>query len=195
MTIQKNGDIKLLKAIIVYLAYIIIVPFIIYDVYLIAHKIMNPNSSPEIFGMKTFNIISGSMEPNISVDDIVITKKCDKLDIQLNDIITYRAEGETITHRVINIEFINNKVYYTTKGDSNEVADLKKVEYSQIEGKYVGRIPKIGKIFIFFKNSINFFITLTILFLCYLWQRKSIKKKILRKEKRIKFERKMSYTK
>ncbi len=195
MTIQKNGDIKLLKAIIVYLAYIIIVPFIIYDVYLIAHKIMNPNSSPEIFGMKTFNIISGSMEPNISVDDIVITKKCDKMDIQLNDIITYRAEGETITHRVINIEFINNKVYYTTKGDSNEVADLKKVEYSQIEGKYVGRIPKIGKIFIFFKNSINFFITLTILFLCYLWQRKSIKKKILRKEKRIKFERKMSYTK
>ena len=186
---EKHGDVKIAKKLILYALYIIIIPVILYDVFLIFYTIINPGVTPELFGYKTFSIISGSMEPTLSVDDIVIIKKAGQFDIQKNDIITFKINDEVITHRVINMEYRDNKLIYTTQGDSNEVTDMQRVEYNQIEGKYVGKIPKLGKVFSIIKNR-NIFISILIgLLCCYLLQRKSIARKIERKEKRERFER------
>ena len=101
--LEKHEDIKFVINLLIYILYIIIIPIIIYDMFLIIQTIMNPNDTPDFFGYKTFSIITGSMEPTINVNDIVIVKKAGINSIQKNDIIILRIENETITHRIINI--------------------------------------------------------------------------------------------
>lgn len=176
------------KKVIFYLLYIILIPIILYDLYLIIQNNLHPDTTPELFGIKTFNIISGSMEPGIKIDDIIFVKTVKQYEIQKKDIITFVIDNETITHRVINVEIKDNKFIYTTKGDKNEVSDIEKIEFDQIEGKYIGRIPKMGILVNLLKNKIVFFVILIVLILCYYLQRKSIHRKIKRKEKRIRFD-------
>lgn len=187
---EKQEEIRFFKNLLIYILYIIIIPVIIYDLFLIVQTIVKPGVTPDFFGFRTFSIITGSMEPVINIDDIVIVKKVDRIDIQNGDIITFTIENETITHRVLNISFVDGELIYTTKGDKNEVTDIEKIKYNQIEGKYITKIPKAGKLLTFLKNKFVFGTILVILILSYCLQRKHISKKIERKEKREKYERK-----
>lgn len=175
--------------IIIYILYMIIVPFIIYDVIFIIKTISNPNKTPDIMGIKTFSIVSESMQPTINVNDIVIVK--DSNDYHIEDIITFIIDNETITHRIINIETDENGEYvYTTKGDNNDVADENKIKKNQIEGKYIFKIPKIGKIFNILKNKFIFETIIIVLLIILYIERKKTNKKMERKVKRVKFENK-----
>ncbi|MBR0426979.1 MAG: signal peptidase I [Clostridia bacterium] len=187
--LEKHGDIKFAVNLLIYMLYIIIIPIILYDMFLIIQTIINPNSTPNFFGYKTFSIVSGSMEPTININDIVIVKKADRKEIQKDDIITFTAQNEIITHRIINIKNEDGILIYTTKGDSNEVTDIENVEYNQIEGRYVTKIPKIGKLFSILKNKSVFSLILILLIICYIIQKKSLQRKEKRKEKRKKYER------
>ena len=188
--LERHGDLKFAVNLLIYLLYIIIIPIIIYDVFLIIHTIIKPESTPDVFGYKTFTIISGSMEPTINIGDVIIIKKVDKDDIQTNDIITYNIRGEIITHRVIDYKIINDEIVYTTKGDSNEVTDIQEVKYRNVEGKYINKIPKVGKILSLIKNKYVFSSIFILLIICYIIQKKTLQKKIERKEKREEYERK-----
>ena len=188
--LKKQDDLKFAVNLIIYLLYIIIIPIIMYDVFLIAQTIVKPGVTPDLFGYKTFTIISGSMEPTINIDDIVIVKTVDRFDIQIDDIITFKIDEEIVTHRVIDFKVINNDVIYVTKGDSNEVTDMQDVRYENIEGKYIKKIPKAGKILLALKNKYVFSLILILLIICYILQKKNIQKKIKRKEKRKEYERK-----
>ena len=180
---------KIIISVLIYIIYIIIIPIIIFDMFLITQTIINPNKTPDFFGYKTFNIVTGSMEPTIKVDDIVVVKEEDKKNIKKNDIITFKIENEIITHRIIDIAYDNGTLIYTTKGDKNDVTDIEKVQFEQIEGKYVTKISKIGKIFTILKNKYIFSLILILLIICYLIQRKNIQKKKERKNKREAYER------
>ncbi len=187
---EVHREIRFYKNLLIYALYIIIIPIILYDMFLIVQTIVKPGVTPDFFGYRTFSIITGSMEPEINIDDIVIVKRVDRIDIRNGDIITFTIDNETITHRVLNISFADGELIYTTKGDRNDVSDIEKIEYRQIEGKYVGKIPKAGKILTFLKNKYVFGTILFILILSYCLQRKHISRKIERKEKREKYERK-----
>ena len=183
-----------IKFVIIKILYIIIIPIIIYDLILIAQTIINPYKTPNFFGIKTFNIVSGSMEPQISINDIVIIKEIGKRELEVGDIISFNLNGEIITHRITNIENKDDDLIYTTKGDNNEVTDIEQVRYEQIEGKQVGLIPKLGTVLNILKNKIVFAIVLTILLTCFMIERKKFSSKIRRKEKRIEWETKRGHT-
>ena len=170
---SEHKGIVFIKKILIYIICIILIPIIIYDLCIIVQTFLEPENTPSFFGIKTFSIISGSMKPTIDIDDII----------------TYRADNEITTHRVIKIEFKDNKFIYTTKGDNNEVTDIEKVEYGQIEGKYIGKISKFGKVISLLKNKYVFISILALLIICYIVQKKKIQKKIKRKEKREEYER------
>lgn len=186
---ERHDGIKIIISVLIYALYIIIIPIIIYDMFLIAQTIINPNKTPDFFGYKTFSIVTGSMEPTIKINDIIIVKKEDKKNIRKNDIITFKIENEIITHRVIDIAYDNGTLIYTTKGDKNDVTDIERVQFEQIEGKYVTKITKIGKIFTILKNKYIFSLILILLIIFYIIQRKTIQRKKERKNKREEYER------
>ena len=178
-----------IKYILIKILYVIIIPIILYDIILIAQTIIKPDETPSIFGIKTFNIISSSMKPTIGINDIVIVKKVDSSKLKENDIITFNINGDVITHRIIKIENVNNEQIYITKGDSNEVSDSDKITYDNIEGKYLFKIPKIGKVLNFLKNKIVFTAILVILIISFIYEKKKLQIKVRRKEKRRKWDR------
>lgn len=116
-------------------------------IYFIDFKIRDSRIETPLYG--AYVIVSGSMEPIIKVRDAVVVKRCDINDIKKGDVVTYRSQDEAfygilITHRVVNIEEKDGEKVFITKGDHNETIDRKPVSFSQIQGKVVMRIPKIG---------------------------------------------------
>ncbi len=129
------------------------------------------------------------MAPTININDVVFVKEVSEEELKPNDIITFRSDNSIITHRIVEVMEKNNRIIYTTKGDNNNTEDTDRAYFQDIEGKYIGKIPKIGLILSFLKNKIVFIITIIILIICIMYQRKKISNKIKRKEKRIKWER------
>lgn len=83
------------------------------------------------FGYTFFNITSGSMEPNIYVDDYVFVK-INKNNIKKGDIITFKSDNSIITHRIVKID----KDTITTRGDNNNVDD-QPINRKDIIGKVI----------------------------------------------------------
>ena len=91
------------------------------------------------FGYTYFQILTGSMEKEINVDDIVfvhITKEAKE-----GDIISYESGNSVITHRVI--EVLDDG--YITKGDNNKTDDGL-IEKERVIGKVVHISKKMGKV-------------------------------------------------
>ena len=115
---------------------------------------------------QAYVIISQSMEPTIHVQDAIVTKRMD--DYQIGDVCTYLSKnpsyfGIMITHRIIgtDIDSNGNKVY-VFKGDNNYSSDPLNVEYEQIYGKVVMKIPKIGYIQYFLSNAYGWIIAIVV---------------------------------
>ena len=110
----------------------------------------------EIFGYSVFTVSTGSMEPTISQNDIVIVKKTN--DIKVNDIVTYEKDGNYITHRVISM----SDDTLVTKGDANNTNDIS-IPRTSLVGKVINIFEKGGvwqKIFTTPSVIIMMFVTL-----------------------------------
>lgn len=185
---QKKHRNKIIKTILIKLIYILVLPIILWNLAIIIQTLQNPNDTPSVFGIKTFCIISGSMEPNIQINDMVIVKEVQQNEINKDDIITFVVNGDTITHRVIDVESRNGVLLYTTQGDANNIEDEEKITFENIEGKYIGKIPKVGKIVLALKSKTTLAIVLSILILLYIIEQRINNKKIKRNKERIKYE-------
>ncbi len=96
------------------------------------------NVYPNYFGYTFFEVASGSMEPALHVDDIIIVN-IGQDEIVKDDIIAYQGDKDVITHRVL---FIDGDTL-TVKGDANNTID-KPIKREQIIGKVVKVYPKLG---------------------------------------------------
>ena len=104
---------------------------------------------PTVLGFTGVTVISGSMEPEISVGDYVIIKKPKKEDIQKGTIITFEQDGVLVTHRV---ESVVSDGVYSTKGDANNTVDSKLVKFEDILGISVLVVPKFGKLLLWLRT-------------------------------------------
>ena len=98
-------------------------------------------------------VLTGSMLPEIKVKDVVVTKKYDPEDLEVNDIITFlssdqRLSGIIVTHRIVGkfYDQTTGKYSFQTKGDNNNVEDTALVQDYNIIGKVIFKIPKLGYI-------------------------------------------------
>lgn len=167
--------------------YIIIIPIIIFNITLVAKSCINPNETPTFFGIKSFVIVTKSMEPTIMTGDAIFVKQVSEDDVKVGDIISFKDGDSVNTHRIIEIVENNGVKRYKTKGDNNKREDRNLVKYSQIEGKYEFRIKGFGKFIEILKNKITLIILLIILVLVSTMQVRLSKKKLERKEKRYKY--------
>ena len=171
------------------LLYIIIIPIIIFNFTLIIKSFINPNETPDFFGLKSFVIVSKSMEPTIMTGDAILVKKVQQEELKINDIISFQDENSVNTHRIIEITQENGVTKYTTKGDNNKNPDKEKVTYDKIEGKYQFRINGFGKVTEILKNKVTLVILLIILVLVSIYQVRLAKRKLIRKEKRYEYNK------
>ena len=117
-------------------------------------KFINKSENPEFLGISSAIVLSDSMEDKISAGDLIIT--FDKNNYKVDDIIMYRYDGETVTHRIV--EIIDNG--FITKGDANEFNDDYVVYKDDIIGKVNIIIPKYGYVVHWLKFKGGIFILL-----------------------------------
>ena len=122
---------------------------------------------PRVLGMKTFAVLSGSMEPEISVGSVVVTKDIEPEKITAGQIITYSLDGDTmVTHRVVKNDKIKKQL--TMKGDANMVEDANPVSYDRVVGHAISKLPYAGYVVIYLKTPIGIACVCGLLFILIL---------------------------
>ena len=95
-------------------------------------------------GLSTFVVMGSSMEPTLPVGSLALVQPATPTDVAVGQVITYRHDGITTTHRVVGIERLNGQLSFTTKGDANAVVDAKPITFSRDVGLVRASVPAIG---------------------------------------------------
>lgn len=103
-----------------------------------------PVAVPKLLGIQTYNVISGSMEPSISVGSIVYVKNAEFDTLAEGDVIAFESGASVVTHRITSIDSQSKLI--TTKGDANNNEDFVPVAYVNVIGKVVAHVPFLGYI-------------------------------------------------
>ena len=112
-----------------------------------------PVTVPRFMGYEIFNIISGSMEPEIPVGSIVYVKPADLYTISGDDIIAFNSHGSVVVHRVVTNHLVEEN--FITKGDANEKEDIEPVPYASVYGPVVKHYPVIGQLMMIMSNTLG----------------------------------------
>lgn len=138
-------------------------------------------AGPYLAGIKTYAVVSGSMEPELYIGSLAYVKPADASEIKEGDIITFLMEGSltVATHRVVSIDENNRE--FITKGDANNNQDAP-ISFDRLVGKTLFSIPYLGYLTMFIKTKQGIVMAVCILTLMILFSAIS---KIVRKEKHI----------
>lgn len=131
---------------------------------IIFSKVIHPNKTANLFGLKAFVIKTETMQPTIKKGDLVITKgaKFDELDI--DDVIVFNMKNSyNVIQTVRKVK--ENKIITSSNVKQNKKAEVKE---DMLQGKYLFKIPFLGNIVLFIKSIYGIIITtILIIFLLY----------------------------
>ena len=146
-------QVKLLKKIWNVISTALVVLIVLCAVFLVGSRLL---------GYQVFNVISGSMEPEYSVGDLIYVKEVDPYEIKVGDPITFVLNEDLVvaTHRVVEIDAENQHFY--TKGDANETADASPVHFNNVIGVPQFGIPLLGYVSDFIQNPPGMYITIAV---------------------------------
>lgn len=151
-----------IKKILTILILLILIPILFVSGVILMNSYIHPDKVPSFFGWKPFIVLSGSMETQISVGDIVIVKEVDTSTLKKGDIIAFRNKDIVITHRIDDIITEDGKVKYITKGDNNNTRDEGIVLPEQVEGIFICNVHRFGNLAIFIQTPIGMVVCLSI---------------------------------
>lgn len=109
------------------------------SIYSINASMLGGNALPMPFGFGMTVVLSGSMEPELSVDDLLIVTPSDTYEV--GDVVVYQTQRTAVVHRIVSIN--GDKII--TRGDANS-GDDEPITQANIKGKVVFAIPFIGLI-------------------------------------------------
>lgn len=118
-------------------------------------------------------ILSGSMRPDIDIDDVVISQNLSETDaydaLEIGDVATYFDGKNYITHRVYDKRQMDDGEYvFLFKGDNNNVVDKNTVKANQIRGKYLYTLKDGADVFGFITNYYGIITIILILVMLFL---------------------------
>ena len=102
-------------------------------------KSLMGNALPMPMGYGAAVTLTGSMEPTIMPDDLIIVAEQEAY--ELDDIVVYQSGSILVVHRIISIDGQT----VTTQGDANPVAD-EPMDVSLIKGKVIAIVPVLGNV-------------------------------------------------
>ena len=118
----------------------IIAALVIYCcVFSLGARMIKGDSMPMPLGFGAGVVLTGSMEPTLSENDLIIAVKAKEYSV--GDIIVYQTGGTPVVHRVTEIDREAGVV--TAKGDANNTEDPP-FTISRIRGKVAFAVPYIG---------------------------------------------------
>ena len=148
---------------------VVLAILLICNLYSIVVRYIAHTPQPSVFGWSWAVVISGSMEPEISVNDLIVVHKEDNYEI--GDVITYENGNSVVTHRIVD----KNDEEFITKGDFNNTQDLNPVSKNAVVGKVVFVIPKIGLFIEYLRTPLGMtcmvLIGLLLIEIPYLWDK------------------------
>jgi signal peptidase len=114
-------------------------------------------------GWRVDAVLSGSMEPQLKVGGVVVTRPLSSDPVQPGDIITFYSPliKQMITHRVVSVES-GELVYFRTKGDANDHPDPFIVPAPNVSGKVCFHVPYLGFAMQAIKTPLGILLTLLI---------------------------------
>ena len=146
---------KVLKIIVDILTFIIFLALILIIISKVKMMITGKDYF-NLFGYSIFSVATGSMEPAINQNDIIIVKS--DTNYKIDDIVTFRSDDAYITHRIIT----KRDDVIVTKGDANNTKDVA-IKTDAVVGKVIKVFRQGGvwqKVFTSPKTIIMIFITL-----------------------------------
>lgn len=154
ITRKKENPIKFILSVLSYALFILLLLIgATLLVYVVDIKIKESKGEVANPKFNAYVVLTGSMIPEIMVNDVVVTKRTDPKDLKVNDIITFissdsRWSGIVITHRVkqVFVDPVTGEYSFETKGDANNTVDFTHARGSDVLGKVVLKIPKLGYI-------------------------------------------------
>ncbi|MDO4487472.1 MAG: signal peptidase I [Eubacteriales bacterium] len=154
MKTLKNIFLKIINAVAVVI--IIFAIFVLFNVFF-----TKSGDVPNIGGYSVFRVLTGSMEPTMPVDTLIVVKRCGPEKIEVGDVISFYSVDEDIygsvnTHRVTGIEETNGYISFRTRGDANAAEDKNLTPGSELIGKVVFQSLLMGKIVRLTSNPIVF---------------------------------------
>lgn len=144
-----------------------------------------------IGGYSMFRVVTGSMEPTISVGALLVSKETPIGEIGIGDVVTFRTKeqaiyGETVTHRVVGRFYgQDGTLFLETRGDANAVSDGHLVSEENLIGKvvwYTGKENVLSKFssMLMTRNGFFIFVLFPIIIFASLIMKDSVKS--IRKE-------------
>lgn len=136
---------------------VIAIPIIILNVSLILKTITNSGTVPDFAGYFPLVTLTDSMSPEIYGGDLMILKKIDGTNAEVDDVISFydpdSKRRAITTHRIIEKHWMEDGIYYKTKGDANSVADETMVKADDVFGVVINNIPKMGHVVLFVQST------------------------------------------
>ena len=135
---------------------------ILVSVFVLLSVVLTPAGQvPQVLGYSVFRVMTGSMEPEIREDSLLLVKKTSPEDIAPGDVISFFSpdpmlEGAVNTHRVVRIEKENGRTQFITKGDANVIEDTYPTDASALVGRVVFKSYGLGKAVSLLSNPLVF---------------------------------------
>ena len=120
-----------------------------------------PGQAPSILGYSSFRVLSGSMQPTIRTDSMILVKKTAPSQIHEGDIISFYSSdpalsGSVNTHRVLSVEQQNGIYIFYTKGDANIIPDEYPTSGNDVIGVVVFSSYTLGVLIRLLSNPVVF---------------------------------------
>ncbi|MBQ9978602.1 MAG: signal peptidase I [Clostridia bacterium] len=123
------------------------------SIYSINAARLNGNSLPMPLGFGLTVVLSGSMEPALSVGDMLVVAPQESYEVE--DVVVFQTGRSAVVHRIISI----TKEGVITRGDANNTDD-EPIALESIKGKVIIVIPFVGYIVNLIKTPIGTIILL-----------------------------------
>ena|GEM_PF-6185116 len=107
---------------------------------------------PALLGWSFSTVEGGSMEPAVSIGEIIAIQPVDPEDIKPGDIVSFKFPDKVpITHRVVEVIESEGQLSFQTKGDANEDPDPYTITSGNLIGRVRFQLPYIG----YFSNFVH----------------------------------------
>ena len=125
------------------------------NVFLLNATRLTGNAVPMPFGFGMSVVLSGSMEPALSVGDLLIVREQESYEI--GDIVVYQNGNMPVVHRIMELD----EETVVTRGDANNTND-EPLPVTAIKGEVIAAVPQVGQLLWVLKSPVAIVVMLLV---------------------------------